>query len=209
MKQLKTENARLREAYPPLLEELIFSVVDEATILAMGCDKNTMLAAWAEHVGQDAQGTQSMTERDLKQNVALCCFKICDKSGDGFVDMEEAIGMYKLIMDADMPGFAAKDNAREMLEEADTQDANGKPGSDGKLSFQEWMDFFSFDLQINMRKENVVDVILQTIDENMLLEMGVTLEELGKLWADIMDRDADETRGLAAGALKLWAEIMD
>jgi len=199
---LKTENDRLRETYPPRIDDMIFLVVDEAAILAMGCDKETILSAWSEHVGMDAEGTRDMSERDLKQNVALCCFKICDKSGDGFVDMEEAIGMYKLIMDADMPGFAAKDNAREMLEEADTQDANGKAGSDGKLSFQEWMDFFSFDLQINMRKENVVDVILETVDENMLLEMGVTREQLGKLWAEVMDRDADETRGMAAGALK-------
>lgn len=204
MKQLKTENTRLREAYPPLLEELIFSVVDEATIVAMGCDKNTMLAAWAEHVGQDAQGTQSMTERDLKQNVALCCFKICDKSGDGFVDASEATAMYKAIMDSDMPSFMSRDNAEEMIAEADTKDADGKEGADGKLSFEEWMDFFSFDLKINFMnvKETAVDVIMETIDESSLLEMGLTRDKLGKLWAEIMDRNADETRGLAEAALK-------
>ena len=37
---------------------MIFSVVDEAAILAMGCDKETILSAWSEHVGMDAEGTR-------------------------------------------------------------------------------------------------------------------------------------------------------
>jgi len=102
MMKLKEENKRLREAYPLLLEDRIFEVVSEKSIMEMGCDKESLLAAWTEYVGMDAEGAREMSERDIKQNVAMCCFKICDKSGDGFIDIEEASNMYKSINNDEM-----------------------------------------------------------------------------------------------------------
>merc|ERR550532_3789996 len=133
----------------------------------MGCDKESMLAAWAEYVGQDAQGARDMSERDIKQNVAMCCFKICDKSGDGFVDIEEASNMYKTIMNDEMYA-ALKNFDKDAL----------------KISFKDWMDIFSNDLQINMRGETAVDVIFETVDGSLILEMGITKEQLGDLWKE-------------------------
>ena len=73
----------------------------------------------------------------LKRGVAECCFKAADKSGDGKISLKEAKGLYRAIMDGDMPTYMVDDAGKELLQDADAN-------ADGAISYIEWLEYFSY-----------------------------------------------------------------
>ena len=58
---------------------------------------------WGQEYGINIEKAQKLPKINLKIQVAKLCFKLADKSGDGFVDVKEAKQLYRHIMDRDMP----------------------------------------------------------------------------------------------------------
>merc|ERR1719499_1314575 len=100
---------------PVMIADIILEKVDEQILWSLGLNKENLGQTWIDNIGLNVEETRALDEQSLRKKLGECCFRSCDKSGDGYIQLSEAKELYRGIWGGELTEAEVTQDMKELI----------------------------------------------------------------------------------------------